>query len=367
MSSILRSASSNHPGCEEIGSTDIGLSNDELLSRAAGKADRNRDNNRADLTADALPQNTRPMLVTVAICSWNRSGLLRKTLEQFTHLEPPNGFDWELLVVDNNSTDETPAVLEEFTARLPLRPLREPLPGKSNAANRAVREARGEYILWTDDDVLIEPDWVRQYVGAFRSHPDADVFGGRIDPWFEGTPPRWLVEGFAAVAGVYAALDLKRPGGAAPESFYPFGANMALKRSAHLRHAFDPRIGPQADAYIPGEEWMLVRALRRAGSQVVWVPEASVRHFIPRARQTETYVRDWFYSSGELLAKMDTERGLGLWFGRPLWLWREWVEHGCRAQFGRFTSPPERWLKSLALSATAWGRLRNYQREISLH
>jgi len=78
-------------------------------------------------------------------------------------------------------------------------------------------------------------------------------------------------------------------------------------------------------------------------------------------------VRDWFYGSGELLAKMDTKRGLGLWFGRPLWLWREWVEHGCRAQFGRFTSPPERWLKSLALSATAWGRLRNYQREISLH
>ena len=307
------------------------------------------------------------MLVTVAICSWNRSGLLRKTLEQFTHLEPPNGFDWELLVVDNNSTDETPEVLEEFADKLPLRPLREPLPGKSNAANVAVREAGGEYILWTDDDVLIEPDWVRQYVAAFRSYPDADVFGGRIDPWFEGTPPRWLVEGFAAVAGVYAALDLKRPAGPAEESFYPFGANMALKRSAHLRHAFDPRIGPQADTYIPGEEWMLVRALRRAGSQVVWVPEARVRHFIPRARQTEAYVRDWFYGSGQLLAKIDANRGLGLWFGRPLWLWRQWVEHGFRAQFGRFTSPPERWLRSLALSATAWGRLRNYQREISLH
>src|SRR6266550_1086469 len=113
------------------------------------------------------------MLVSVALCSWNRSGLLRKTLEQFTYLEAPNGFDWELLVVDNNSTDDTPDVLAEFASRLPLRALREPMPGKSNAANLAVREARGEYILWTDDDVLAGSDWVRQYVDAFRRYPTA--------------------------------------------------------------------------------------------------------------------------------------------------------------------------------------------------
>src|SRR5438270_7390140 len=99
------------------------------------------------------------MFLTVALCSWNRSELLRKTLEQFTHLEPDKGLDWELIVVDNNSTDDTPNVLAEFVARLPLRALREPAPGKSNAANLAVREARGEYILWTDDDVLVAPDW----------------------------------------------------------------------------------------------------------------------------------------------------------------------------------------------------------------
>jgi glucosyl-dolichyl phosphate glucuronosyltransferase len=307
------------------------------------------------------------VLVSVALCTWNRSALLRKTLEQFTHLEPPNGFDWELLVVDNNSTDETPDVLAEFATRLPLRSLHEPSPGKSNAANLAVLEARGDYILWTDDDVLVATDWVRQYIAAFQRYPNADVFGGRIDPWFEGTPPRWLSDGFRAIAGVYAALDLNDPEGPVPESFYPFGANMAIRRAAHLCHPFDPRIGPQPGTSIRGEEWMLVRDLRTAGAQVVWVPEARVQHFIPRARQTEAYVRDWYYGAGELLAKMETKRGLGLCFGRPLWLWREWVEYWLRAQFGRYTSPPERWLNNLALSATAWGRLRHYQREISLH
>jgi glycosyltransferase involved in cell wall biosynthesis len=306
------------------------------------------------------------MLVTVAICTWNRSALLRKTLEEFTKLEAPYGFDWELIVVDNNSTDGTPGVLADFVGRLPLRALSEPRAGKSNAANLVVREARGEYIIWTDDDVLVSPDWIRQYVAAFEQYPDAEVFGGRIDPWFEGTPPRWLDEGFAAVAGVYAAMDLRMQAGIAPESFYPLGANMAIKRSTHLRHSFDPRIGPQPGSSIRGEEWMLVKAMRRGGAQVVWVPEATVRHFIPHARQTEAYLRDWFHGNGELLAKLDGSQGAGMLFGRPMWLWREWVEHSVRAEVCRFTRSHERRLKSLGISATAWGRLRHYQREPSL-
>lgn len=307
------------------------------------------------------------MLVTVAICSWNRAALLRETLQQMTHLEPDDSFDWELLVVDNNSTDETPAVLAEFAARLPLRPLHEPKPGKSNAANLAVKEARGEYILWTDDDVLVETNWVREYVAAFRRYPNAEVFGGRIDPWFEGTPPRWLKDGFGTVAGCYAAIDLNHPSGVAPETFYPLGASMALRRSSHLRHAFDPRIGPQPGSSIRGEEWMLVRELRREGAQVVWVPDAIARHFIPRDRQTESYLRNWFRGHGELAAMMGTKRGRELsLFGRPAWLWRQWVEHSFRSRIGRFVLPPERWLESLAFGATAWGQIRHYRSEVSL-
>jgi glycosyltransferase involved in cell wall biosynthesis len=305
-------------------------------------------------------------LVTVAICSWNRAALLRETLKQMTHLNADDSFDWELLVVDNNSTDETPAVLREFASRLPLRSLHEPRPGKSNAANLVVKEARGEYILWTDDDVLVDPDWMRQYVAAFRRYPDAEVFGGRVDPWFEGTPPRWLKEGFRSVAGVYAAIDLKRPGGVAPETFYPFGASMALRRSSHLRHAFDPRVGPLPGKCIPGEEWVLVRELRREGAKVVWVPEAIARHFIPRARQTESYVRKYLRGSGEMGAMMGTSRGRLLLFGRPAWLWRQWLEHAFRSRIGRYFLPPERWLESLVHSATAWGQIRHYRAEALL-
>lgn len=306
------------------------------------------------------------MLVTVAICTWNRAALLRATLRQMTNLKPDDSFDWELIVVDNNSTDQTPDVLAEFAPRLPLRALHEPRPGKSNAANLVVKEARGEYILWTDDDVLVEPDWMRQYVAAFRRYPKAEVFGGRVEPWFEGTPPRWLMEGFRKVAPVYAAIDLNRPCGVAPETFYPYGASMALRRSAHLRHAFDPRIGPFPGVCIPGEEWMLVRELRREGAEVIWVPDAVARHFIPRARQTESYIRNYLHGSGEMGAMMGTKAGKLSLLGRPAWLWRQWMEHSLRSRIGRFFLPPERWLESLVFSATAWGQIRHYRPEALL-
>lgn len=304
--------------------------------------------------------NTPPELkLTVAICTWNRAELLRRTLEGLTALQGEPGLWWEVLVVDNNSTDDTSAVLAEFSERLPLRALHEPKPGKSNAANLAVREARGDYLVWTDDDVIVDPEWLLGYAAAMRSHPDAVVFGGRIDPWFEGTPPRWLVDAFSLVAGVYAAVDLKRAGGIAPDDFFPLGANMALRREAHLAHPFDPRIGPQPGSTIRGEEWILVRDLKGEGAQVVWVPEARVRHFLPRERQRESYIRSWFHGHGELLGLMESSRSRLNLFGRPLWLWRQLVEHELRYRLGRFVLSPKQWLHSLTLTATAWGRLRS--------
>ena len=105
--------------------------------------------------------------VSVVICTWNRCRLLRLTLEQMTHLEIPSGVDWELIVVNNNCSDATELVLDEFQNRLPLVRLQESRPGKSYAANLAVGVAKGEYIIWTDDDVLVEPDWIKSYLEAF--------------------------------------------------------------------------------------------------------------------------------------------------------------------------------------------------------
>src|SRR5262249_21230021 len=116
--------------------------------------------------------------VSVIICTWNRARLLDMTLEHFARLRVPAGVEWELVVVNNNSTDDTDAVLQRHEGRLPLRRLFEPRPGKSFAANLALAEARSDLILWTDDDVHVDPDWLAEYVAAARAWPDASFFGG---------------------------------------------------------------------------------------------------------------------------------------------------------------------------------------------
>ena len=132
------------------------------------------------------------MLVTVAICTWNRARLLEQTLEGLRGLQVPAGTDWELLVVDNNSTDDTADVLRHFEGRLPLTAIPETRQGHSHARNAAVVRARGELLLWTDDDVIVDPGWIAAYVSAAAAWPEAAFFGGTVEPWFATAPPDWL-------------------------------------------------------------------------------------------------------------------------------------------------------------------------------
>ena len=102
--------------------------------------------------------------VSVIVCTYNRSSVLADTLESFLHLRVPEGVGWELLVVDNNSKDQTREVVEGFAGRLPLRYLFEPRQGKTCALNLALKEAKGDLLLFTDDDVRLDPGWLASFV-----------------------------------------------------------------------------------------------------------------------------------------------------------------------------------------------------------
>ncbi len=129
------------------------------------------------------------MKITVAICTWNRHELLRKTLAEMTKLTVPPEVEWELLVVNNNCTDDTDDVIGEFEKQLPLKRIFEEKPGLSHARNCAIEHASGELLIWTDDDVLVDANWLVEYVKGAEAWPDASFFGGTVDPWFEiGTP-----------------------------------------------------------------------------------------------------------------------------------------------------------------------------------
>jgi glucosyl-dolichyl phosphate glucuronosyltransferase len=103
------------------------------------------------------------MLITVAICTLNRAESLRRTLESLAAMRVPGELDWELVIINNGCTDHTDDVIKTFAGRLPIQREFEPQHGHSRARNHAVDIAKGDYIVWTDDDVIVDP---RDLVGA---------------------------------------------------------------------------------------------------------------------------------------------------------------------------------------------------------
>jgi glycosyltransferase involved in cell wall biosynthesis len=302
-----------------------------------------------------------PLRVTVAVCTWNRSASLAATLEQMTRLAIPDGITWELLVVNNASTDDTDAVVASFEGRLPLRPLHEPEPGLSNARNRALAEARGAYLLFTDDDCLVDSGWLVGYVTAIRQCPGAAVLGGPIEPSFEGDTPAWLPRVLDRVGAVYGRQTL----GDAPVALTaeragegPYGGNMGFRREALLQvGGFDPALGVRHGRYAIGEETEVVRRVLAAGHEGWWTPEARVRHRIPRSAQTLAYVRRWMVGAGRYRALSYRRDGVSPPYQSPPWLLARVVRHEALFHLRRRVAAPEVWITDLIRASQARGQL----------
>lgn len=302
------------------------------------------------------------MRITVAICTWNRAKLLTQTLVQMARIIPPAGLEWELLVVNNNCTDETDTVIADFSHRLPLRRVSQPVPGLSNARNAAVAAAGGDYILWTDDDVLVDQQWLTAYARAFERWPEAAVFGGPIEPWFEGTPPGWLTRAWPHVADAYASRDLgQQPIPLTSEGgLLPYGANYAIRMIEQSQHPYDPDLGRRPDGTVLGEETAVIAAILQTGGSGRWVPDARVRHWVPKSRQTLGYIRDYYQGVGLTRNKQMPERaGTALLFGKPLWLWRATLRAQAVYLLRRPFVGPEIWVKDMTTAVSYWAQLRS--------
>jgi glucosyl-dolichyl phosphate glucuronosyltransferase len=249
--------------------------------------------------ANSLESGPSPRLdATVLICTYNRAKHLNATLDSLAEMVAP-GVHWDVLVVDNNSSDDTAAVVRSRASGypVPLCYLFEPRQGKSHALNAGLAAADADIVAFTDDDVRIPQDWLTRIRFAFDAY-NCDYVGGRVCPWWEAAPPRWLPTTNGRLWAVIALLDY----GPEPIQFgkrVPLGVNMAIRRTAIQRiGGFNPRMGRKAGTLLGQEqrEWCL-RA-HAAGLVGYYVPDIVVHHWIPCDRLTKRYFRRWFYWRG---------------------------------------------------------------------
>ncbi len=298
------------------------------------------------------------MKVTVCISTWNRSASLKRTLDSLVAMRKPSGIDWELLIVNNNSSDDTNEVIDSVADLLPVRRVFEKAQGLSNARNAGVQAARGDYILWTDDDVVVGSEWLANYCAAFDQRPAAAIFGASVRPSFEGPVPAWLERGWRVVPSAFAAINFGSEALPLSAKKLPFGANFALRRAEQLQHLFDPKLGASPEGKYYAEETTVMLAMLAQGAEGWWVPDAPVQHIIPRERMTLDYIKSYFERTGRtdyyLYSRMKIQRRPRI-LGRPPWVWRGIVENEFRYWYSRALQPVELWLLALRNRSTSRG------------
>ena len=253
---------------------------------------------------------------------------------------------------------------------MPIRREFESRGGKSNALNRAIDIARKDYIVWIDDDVLVDPGLLTAYAAAFRRWPEAAVFGGRIKPKYEAPVEKWVLESEAVLGGPYAIRDFGdqiRPFSADDEDHFPYGANWAIRAIEQRAFRYDPELGPVPRRIRNQEDIDLMLRLLRSGATGYWISEAMVEHCIGRDRQTVRYIAEYYESWGETLAYRNaaTTAAAPFLFGMPRRIWPRLLGGWVLYRVCRFVSSAPVWVKYLEVYSWNKGMFRYWmQRKI---
>ncbi len=294
--------------------------------------------------------------ISVVFATRNRATQLQQTLAAYHKLDT-EGLAWELIVVDNNSSDDTDRVLEAASARLPLKRLFVSEAGQNRARNEALSEVDGELVVFTDDDVLPDPDCLKAYQAASRRWPDEAIFGARIDPSFPEEAPAWMQDarfGFSSTAFArYAPAEQE-----SCVERHPYGPSFAIRQAALGEERFPVHLGPQTGAYAMGGEGDFLRRIAADKYNYVYVPSARVQHVV-RPEQTTA---EWLFNRaqkkgrGQVYLPTAKKRRRLLVFGVSIRLWlavgRAWV----RFRLSSLSSEPRDHIRQGIKFQLRWGQ-----------
>lgn len=267
--------------------------------------------------------------LSVVISTWNRSHSLRQTLASISRCRIPAGLPWELVLVNNNCTDDTDEVVVDFGDTLPILYVKEPRQGLSRARNAGLAAASGELIVFTDDDVEPCEDWIALYWSSYRERPSGFYFGGPIESRFETSGP--TQELLAVAPAEVCGFDWGETPKKLSKREYFIAPNWACPAEP-LRALggfdVDKGLDPSLGMLRVGEETDLMERLETAGFSAWYLPQARVRHFVPARKCTLGHIAargeaDSFYETSKSLDELDGPRIVGI----PRWMYRRTISH----------------------------------------
>ena len=228
-------------------------------------------------------------MISIIVCTYNRDKYIYECLSRLAKNREPD--TWEIVLVNNNSTDNTDAEFERFMRDYKptnYRYFEETKQGLSFARNRGIAEAKGEWLVFLDDDAMVEEDYIANLQNHLSQHPEAGAFGGKIEPFFEEGEPEWYCKW---AMGFVSAIDRGEKVHVFPDTKFPIGANMGIRRDV-IEHVglFNTDLGRTGTNLLAGEEKDLFDRIRGAGYEILYFPNIGVKHCIPGKRTTKEFV-----------------------------------------------------------------------------
>jgi glycosyltransferase involved in cell wall biosynthesis len=302
-------------------------------------------------------------MITVMIATYNGANTLPDVLHLFRSLEPPDG-GWKIVLVDNGSRDATREIITSFKRVLPITYLLETRRGKNRALNRGLSRLEGDLIVFTDDDALPRPEWLKQFRSAADTQPSYSIFGGPVSPKWESPPEEWILSS-VPLGPAFAVLDSTEEGPIPVH--YVYGNNMAIRAEVfRAGHRFDEAIGPKGSTYPQGGETELLLRLSRAGLKAWHCTGAIVDHMIRTFQMEKKWIlnRAIRYGRGNYRLGNEFPNWRSFLLGIPRCLYLKILDQGCRAARARWSGDAarimrERWSLNYLLGIAIEARQMN--------
>lgn len=252
-------------------------------------------------------------MISIIVCTYNRSPVLRRMLESFFKQECLDNVTYEILIVDNNSRDETKLVVAEYLRKPECRYIFEPKQGLSAARNRGVSESKGDIIAFLDDDVIVDKCWLKRLEECYQE-TNADAVGGRAYLIMEKQPPDWLGPFFR---DLLSEVDFGNDRQFLPNGTGLWGLNLSFLSSVLAdAGSFDEKLGRTGAQLIGGEETALLEKLAFQKRKIVYEPNAIVGHIIGSERLEWDYFLKLAVDGGKTRYLREREYGVSWQFLR---------------------------------------------------
>lgn len=262
--------------------------------------------------------------ITVLLSTYKRCHELSKTLSAFTQLDV-SGINWEVIIIDNACHRETQKLVEQYKDKLPLQLYVDPTRGKNAALNNHLKYIQGKIVILTDDDIIPEKNWLKEYISKIQQWPECFVFGGRVLPqWPNGKKHfKELKEDFIKIAYTIADWDIPE-GEMKPE--HVWGPNMAVRKEIFDKgYTFNIDVGPEGKNFIMGGETEFTCRLAKDGFIPIYLPSVLVYHQIREEQLTPQWLYGRAFRYGRAMIFHDDESQANLLFGAPRYQYRKLI------------------------------------------